>query len=124
MLYIDTERKFSAGRLVEVAAARASGAGPHSNPDSIDPAALAARVLIATPASAADLLAMLQASLQLIPIDTSLAGRIVYFVVHIRLYYVSESIPGLSVHLGSSQPYCRQVLSRFALHRRQKVETC
>jgi len=68
VLYIDTERKFSAGRLVEVAAARASGAGPDPNPDSVDPAALAARVLIATPASAADLLAMLQASLQLISI--------------------------------------------------------
>ena len=68
VLYIDTERKFSAGRLVEVAAARASGAGPDPTPDSIDPAALAARVLIATPASAADLLAMLQASLPLVSI--------------------------------------------------------
>ena len=64
MLYIDTERKFSAGRLVEIAAARAgspdpnpAGAAPHTG----DPAALAVRVLVASPASALELLSMLQA---------------------------------------------------------------
>ena len=63
MLYIDTERKFSAGRLVEMAAARA--ADPYPNPAGSapypgDPAALAVRVLVASPASAPELLSMLQ----------------------------------------------------------------
>ena len=63
MLYIDTERKFSAGRLVEIATARAGGPYPNPGdtaPDPGDPAALAVRVLVASPASAAELLSMLQ----------------------------------------------------------------
>ena len=63
VLYIDTERKFSAGRLVEIAAACA--ADPNSNPGGSvphpgNPAALATRVLVASPASALELLSMLQ----------------------------------------------------------------
>ncbi|KAK9840539.1 hypothetical protein WJX81_000352 [Elliptochloris bilobata] len=62
VLYIDTERKFSAGRLVEVAAARAGDVASHHdlNPGGFDPAGLAARVLVASPASVVELLSMLQ----------------------------------------------------------------
>lgn len=63
VLYIDTERKFSAGRLVEIAAARAADLNPDpggSVPHPGDPATLAVRVLVASPASAPELLSMLQ----------------------------------------------------------------
>ena len=63
VLYIDTERKFSAGRLVEIAAARAGDPTPalgDGAPHPGDPAALAVRVLVASPASARELLSMLQ----------------------------------------------------------------
>ena len=60
MLYIDTERKFSPGRLSQIAAAR----WPHSFQGSAIQQELTSRIIVLTPSSSADLLKRLKAGPQ------------------------------------------------------------
>ncbi len=99
VLYIDTERKFSARRLVDVAAARA-GAGV------FDGDALAARVLVVAPAGAPELLSLLQ-GLEAAVIERGVRLVVVDSIAALaRAGFGAAQLPERQQALGAPRPPC------------------
>jgi len=99
VLYIDTERKFSARRLVELAATRA-GAGV------FDGDALAARVLVVAPAGAPELLALLQ-GLEAAVIERGVRLVVVDSIAALaRAGFGAAQLPERQQALGAPRPPC------------------
>ena len=88
MLYIDTERKFSPGRLSQIAAAR----WPHSFDGSAAQQELTSRIIVLSPSSSADLLKRLKAGPQPLSCALPSLGFSWQETSHHQMMQASESL--------------------------------